>query len=62
MSIGSPLLFIRGAARVKSIRMEQDVNQKPHAFCVWCCTCKKYKDRMGRRSRAPSFLYAALRV
>jgi hypothetical protein len=52
----------RGATRRKSMRVEHDVDQEPLAFCMWCCTCKKYKDRMGCRSRALFFLYAVLRV
>jgi hypothetical protein len=32
--IGSPLLFLRGAARVKSIRVERDIDQEPLAFCT----------------------------
>jgi hypothetical protein len=34
MSIGSPLLFIRGATCVKSIRIEWDIDQEPVAFCT----------------------------
>jgi hypothetical protein len=61
-SIESPLIFIRGAARVKSIRIEWDINQESLAFCTYCCMYKKYKDRTGCQSGAPYFLYAALRV
>jgi hypothetical protein len=44
--VGSPLLFVRGVARVKSIRAEQDIDQEPLAFCTRCYVCKKYKSRM----------------
>jgi hypothetical protein len=55
--IESPLLFVHDTAHVKSIRVEQDVNQGPLAFCMRRCACKKYKSRMGCRSRAPCFLH-----
>jgi hypothetical protein len=34
MLIGSPLLFIYGATRVKSIRIERNVDQEPLTFCM----------------------------
>jgi hypothetical protein len=58
----SPLLFVRSVARVKSIRIEQNIEQESLAFCMWCCMCKKYKDRMRHRTGAPYFLYAAMGV
>jgi hypothetical protein len=60
--IGSPLLFVRGTARVKIIRIERDIDRKPLTFCTWRCMCKMYKDRIGRRSGAHYFLYVVLRV
>jgi hypothetical protein len=60
--IGSPMLFIRGAAHVKSIRVERVVYREPFAFCMRHCACKKYKSRMVHRSEAPCFLYAVLHV
>jgi hypothetical protein len=48
-------------ACLKSIRIEWDVDQELLVLCMWCCTCKKYKDRTGRRSGAPYFLYALVR-
>jgi hypothetical protein len=44
-SIKSSLLFVCGAARVKSIRIEQGVDQEPLTFCTQRCASKKYKDR-----------------
>jgi hypothetical protein len=60
--VGSPSLFVCSATRLKSIRVERDVNQEPLAFCMWHCACKKYKSRVERRSGASCFLYAALQV
>jgi hypothetical protein len=52
------LLFVCGVVHVKSIRIERDIDLDPCAFCTRRCACKKYKDRMRRRSGAPYFLYA----
>jgi hypothetical protein len=60
--IGSPLLFVCGIARVKSIRVEPDVNWESLAFSTWRYTCKKYKSRMGRQSASPCFLYMTLHM
>jgi hypothetical protein len=38
--VGSPLLFVRGATRVKSIRVERDVDCEPLTFGTWWCTSK----------------------
>jgi hypothetical protein len=35
------------------MRVEWDVDRKLLAFYTWCCTCKKYKDRMGHVDREP---------
>jgi hypothetical protein len=48
----SALLFVRGVARVKSIRMERDVNREPLAFCTRRYACKKYKDVTRHQSEA----------
>jgi hypothetical protein len=53
--IGSPLLLVRGAARVKSIRVERDIDRKPLAFCIRHCVCKKYKSRMRCRLGGAAF-------
>jgi hypothetical protein len=60
--IGSPLLFVRGIARVKSIRVEPDINWESLTFCTWRYTCKNYKSQMGRQSAPPCFLYMALHM
>jgi hypothetical protein len=41
--IESSLLFVHDTTRVKSIRVEQDVNRGPLAFCMRHCACKRYK-------------------
>jgi hypothetical protein len=41
MSIGSPLLFVHGVVRVKSIRMIRDANWEPLAFSTRRCACKE---------------------
>ncbi len=56
--IGSPLLFIRDTTYVKSIRIEQNVNREPIAFCTRRYTCKKYKDTTGHQLVSACFLYA----
>jgi hypothetical protein len=53
--IGSLLLFVRTVARVKSIRVERDIDREPIAFCTRRCACKRYKSRTGRRSGALAF-------
>jgi hypothetical protein len=52
----------KNIARIKSARVEQDINQEPLAFCTRCYMCKKYKDKTRRQLGASYFLYAALRV
>jgi hypothetical protein len=34
-------------ARIKSTRIDCDIDWEPVAFCTWRCVCKKYEDRMG---------------
>jgi hypothetical protein len=40
--IGSPLLFVRGATRVKSLSFAEkwSIDQEPLAFCMRCYACK----------------------
>jgi hypothetical protein len=56
------LVFVRGAAHVKSTRTIRDVNWEPLAFYTWHCTCIKYKNNKGRQSGAPYFLYVVLHM
>jgi hypothetical protein len=48
--IGSPLLFIRGATRVKCLSFTENetVDRKPLAFCMWCQACKKAKFLLSK--------------
>jgi hypothetical protein len=43
LPIGSPLLFVRGATRVKSLFFAEwgTADREPLAFCTWCYACKK---------------------
>jgi hypothetical protein len=43
-AIGSPLLFIRGATRVKSLFFAEwgTADREPLAFCTRCYMCKKH--------------------
>jgi hypothetical protein len=61
---GSRLLFVRCAARVKNIiSILRDINREPLAFCMMCCTCKKYEiDVKGRQSGVSCYLYTVLYV
>jgi hypothetical protein len=52
-SIGNSMLFVRGAAHVKSIRIIRDLNQELFAFCTRRCVCKNYKDSKECQSGAP---------
>jgi hypothetical protein len=62
MSIGSPLVFVRGAASIKSIRIVRDVNQMRLAFCICHCVCKKYKRWLGTSIRETlADVYASVR-
>jgi hypothetical protein len=61
MSIEILLLFVRDVVHVKSIRIERDVDRESLAFCMRHHACKNYKDKAGRRSGAPYFLYVLAR-
>jgi hypothetical protein len=58
MSIRSPLLFVRGVARVKSIMMIRDVNQESFTFCTQRCAYKKYKRWLGTSIRSLWLMFA----
>jgi hypothetical protein len=49
-------------ACIKSTRVDHDVDQEPLTFCMWCCVCKKYKNRTGHRSGVPCFVYMVLHM
>jgi hypothetical protein len=53
------LIFVRGAARVKSIRIKRDVNQEPLDFCMRRCACKKYKMERDVNQEPLLFVHGA---
>jgi hypothetical protein len=59
--IGSPLLFIRSTALVKSVRIKQDIDQESLAFLRGAAHVKSIRDRTECRSKAPCFLHALVR-